>query len=48
MKFAKQMFIPSIALAVVISLGGGATQPAQAQTFTLLHNSPARRTGQIP
>ena len=48
MKFAKQMFIPSIALAVVISLGGGATQPAQAQTFTLLHTFTGAPDGANP
>jgi uncharacterized repeat protein (TIGR03803 family) len=48
MKFAQQMFIPSIALAVVISLGGGATQPAQAQTFTLLHTFTGAPDGANP
>jgi uncharacterized repeat protein (TIGR03803 family) len=48
MKFAKQMFIPSIALAVVISLGGSATQPAQAQTFTLLYTFTGAPDGANP
>ena len=48
MKFAQQMFIPSIALAVVISLGGGATQSAQAQTFTLLHTFTGAPDGANP
>jgi uncharacterized repeat protein (TIGR03803 family) len=48
MKFAQLMFIRSIALAVVISLGGGATQPAQAQTFTLLHTFTGAPDGANP
>jgi uncharacterized repeat protein (TIGR03803 family) len=48
MKFAQQMFIPSIALVIVISLGGGATRPALAQTFTLLHTFTGAPDGANP
>ena len=47
-KFAPQTFIPSIVLAVVISLGVGATQPAVAQTFTLLHTFTGAPDGANP
>jgi uncharacterized repeat protein (TIGR03803 family) len=48
MKFAKRMFITAIALAVVLALGAGAVQSAQAQTFTLLHTFSGAPDGAFP
>jgi uncharacterized repeat protein (TIGR03803 family) len=48
MKLAKRSFIIAIALAVVPGLGVGATQSAQAQTFTLLHTFSGAPDGANP
>src|ERR1700756_4044654 len=48
MKSARPRFLTAIVLAVVLGLGTAAIQPAQAQTFTLLHTFSGAPDGAYP
>src|SRR5258708_17883002 len=48
MRFAKRTSITAVALAVILGLTLGATQSAQAQTFTLLHVFTGTPDGSYP
>src|SRR5258708_2439376 len=48
MRFAKRTSITAVALAVILGLGLGATQSAQAQNFTLLHVFTGTPDGSYP
>jgi uncharacterized repeat protein (TIGR03803 family) len=48
MNRARTLFVPAITLAVVLGLGVCAMQPAQAQTFTLLHTFAGAPDGASP
>ena len=48
MKFTKRTLITAIALAVVVELGAGTIQSAQAQTFTVLHTFAGAPDGANP